>query len=280
MIEIRFLENVDLSDLHQTFLRAFSDYLVPMNLNREQFEQLLERRGTRNEISVAAFDHNIPVGFTFNAFEVYRSVPTVYDVVTGVVPEARKKRVAQNIFEFALPKFKTIGAARYVLEVFESNLPALRLYQKLGFSISRKLEVFTRSEKGASTKSIYQMKEIVPDWQRFQTFWDWEPSWQNSVSSIQRSRARKSVTGVFHDSELIGYGIVFNDAADIPQFAIHPKHRRKGAGTALLNHLQMLAGDKTVRVVNVDGSADNTIRFLHSIGFKIFGRQNEMVMIF
>ena len=280
MIEIRFLDDLnDPADLHHTFLRAFSDYLIPMNLNRLQFQQLLERRGTRKEVSVGAYDDGVPVGFTFNAFEMYGSIPTAYDVVTGIVPEARQKGIAQRLFEFALPKLKKIGAQRYVLEVFENNLPALRLYEKIGFSIARKLEVFTRSGVGRSQTRPYTIRAIEPEWELFQTFWDWEPSWQNSITSIDRSQSTKSIAGVFHDSELIGYGVVFTESADIPQFAIHPNHRRKGAGTALLDHLQALAG-RTIRVVNVDEASEHTIQFLKSIGCMMLGRQNEMIMIF
>ena len=278
MIEIRFLDDIDPANLHHTFLRAFSDYLIPMSLNRQQFQQLLERRGTRREVSVAAFDDGHPVGFTFNAFEVYGSIPTAYDVVTGIVPEARKKGIAQKLFEFALPKLKGLGAKQYILEVFETNLPALRLYEKIGFSVARKLEVFTRSEVRGSETNPYTIRTIAPDWELFQTFWDWEPSWQNSIASIERSRSPKSIAGVFQDSELLGYGVIFPESADIPQFAIDPDHRRKGAGTALLDYLQSLSG-RTVRVVNVDGSSRNTIEFLRSIGFMLLGRQNEMVMV-
>ncbi len=72
-MEIRFLDNFDLTGLHQAFLQAFSDYLVPMHLSRDQFHEMLIRRGARNDISVGAFENDIPVGFTLNAFEVYQS---------------------------------------------------------------------------------------------------------------------------------------------------------------------------------------------------------------
>jgi ribosomal protein S18 acetylase RimI-like enzyme len=278
MIEIRFLDDVDPGDLHDTFLRAFSDYVIPMNLNRRQFLQLLQRRGTENDISVAAFDDGISVGFTFNAFELYDSIPTAYDVVTGIVPEARRRGIAQKMFNVALPKLKMMGAKKYILEVFENNLPALRLYEQIGFSVERKLEVFTRPESSGAESRPYRIREIEPDWELLKTFWDWQPSWQNSIASIERSQARKTTAGIFEKSELIGYGVVFPETADIPQFAIHPAHRRKGAGAALLDHLQSLAGT-TVRVVNVDGSSKKTIRFLQSTGFTILGRQNEMHMI-
>lgn len=277
--EIKFLADWDLTDLHETFLRAFSDYLVPMNLNRRQFQQLLERRGARNDISVGVFQNGAPVGFTINAFETYQGQPTAYDVVTGIVPEARHRGLARKIFEFSLHSLRSVGATRYLLEVFENNEPAFRLYEKIGFSTTRKLEVFTRSNSSVVEPRGFKLKAIEPDWKLFRTFWDWEPSWQNSNASLQRSSARKSIAGVFHDSKLIGYGVIFLETADIAQFAIHPDHRRKGAGMALINHLQSLVGT-TVRVVNVEGSAAGTIGFLKQMGFGLLGRQNEMAMNF
>ncbi len=204
-------------------------------------------------------------------------IPTVYDVVTGILPEARRKGIAQQCFEFSLPRLKNTGAARYILEVFETNSPAVHLYEKVGFSLYRKLEVFTCISAHVSGTGSYEIVEIEPDWTLFQTFWDWHPSWQNSVSSMNRTRGRKHIAGVIKDSQIIGYGVIYPDTGDIPQFAIRHDQRRNGAGTALLHHLQSLVPQgKATRVVNVDGSADGTIRFLKKIGYILFGRQCEM----
>ena len=278
-MEIRFLHDFHLVDLHQTFLSAFSDYLIPMNLTRAQFEQLLIRRGARNDISLAVFEDGKPVAFTINAFEDYQQAATVYDVVTGVVPEFRRSGLARRMFEFGMPRLKQLGAARYVLEVFERNEPAVKLYRGIGFDVHRRLFVFTRQDLIHLVSHTFTLKEIGPDWPLFRRFWSWQPSWQNSISCMERLESGRYIAGVFSDNELVGYGIVFTSTGDIPQFAIDPEHRRKGAGTALLHHLQSVVVDHLpVRVVNVDGAAQGTIEFMKRLGFSVLGTQNEMWM--
>ena len=276
-VTVRFLHNFDLTTLHKTFLHAFSDYLIPMQLTREQFEQLLTRRGAQNQLSVAAFDKDVPVAFTINAFEEYQGVPTLYDVVTGVVPEFRGKGIAKQLFEFSLPELKRKGAVRYALEVFEKNQPAVRLYSSMGFHTQRKLYVFTTTNRQKPEKSRFTIRAVEPRWDQFQSFWDWQPSWQNSIRCMERIKSGKYVAGVFQKGQLIGYGIIYTGTGDIPQFAIDQKYRRIGAGRALYRHLQSQVQElKPVRVVNLDGNDQGSLAFWERLGFYVIGTQNEM----
>jgi ribosomal protein S18 acetylase RimI-like enzyme len=278
-LRFSFLDSFDLVDLHDTFLRAFSDYFVPMNLDRAQFKELLTRRGAEASLSVAAFDGSDPVGFNINAFGNYQGVPTIYDVGTGMIPEFRRHGIARKLFEFSLSRLKSSGAKQYVLEVFQNNSRALPLYQKVGFEIRRELEVFQTSIRSSPPKaSRFLVEQITADWDRFQKFWDWSPSWQNSIESMKRSAAGKIIAGIFHHRKLIGYGIIFPGNADIAQFAIDPEHRRRRAGTTLIEALLRMAGKKAARVVNVDSAASGTISFLDRFGFKLLVSQYEMAM--
>jgi GNAT superfamily N-acetyltransferase len=120
---------------------------------------------------------------------------------------------------------------------------------------------------------------MEPVWDLFERFWDWQPSWQNSIASMQRSKMQKIVLGVYRDTELIGYGIVFPDTGDIPQFAIRHDQRKQGAGARLMSLLQSyVQPGRLARIVNVDGSASGTITFLQRVGFEWISSQYEMEM--
>ena len=275
----RFLDDFDLLDLHPIFVRAFSDYFVPMNLSREQFSEMLTRRGAKKELSVAAFEEDQPVGFTINAFERYQGIPTLYDVATGIVPEARRKGIAQGMFEFSMSKLNDTAAEKYMLEVIAKNAAAFALYKRIGFSVERHLAFFSATKALVPYQSSFTIKTIEPMWDLFERFWDWHPSWQNSIASMQRSKMQKIVLGVYRGTELIGYGIVFPDTGDIPQFAIRQDQRKQGAGARLLALLQSHAQPgRSARIVNVDGSASGTIAFLQRIGFEWISEQYEMQM--
>lgn len=280
-MEFRFLDDFDLLDLHTVFLRAFSDYFVPLNLTREQFSEMLTRRGAQKELSVAAFQDDEPVGFTINAFDLYQGIPTLYDVMTGIVPEARRKGIAQGIFDFSLSKLRGTGAARYVLEVIAKNRPAFALYEGTGFTVMRDLAAFSAVKSALPRATSFTVKPVEPMWDLFERFWDWQPSWQNSIASMQRSKMQKVILGIFDGSELIGYGIVFPATGDIAQFAIRHDRRKQGAGATLLAALQThVQPGRTARIVNVDATASGTIAFLQRIGFEWFSAQYEMQLNF
>lgn len=47
------LDNVDIETIYKTFLSAFNDYAVPINVPYLQFKHMLKRRGYNPQISVA-----------------------------------------------------------------------------------------------------------------------------------------------------------------------------------------------------------------------------------
>ncbi|MBQ7924100.1 MAG: ribosomal protein S18-alanine N-acetyltransferase [Clostridia bacterium] len=55
----------------------------------------------------------------------------------AVAPNARKQGVGEQLLAAFCTEAKTLGAEKMFLEVRESNVPALRLYQKSGFTPTR-----------------------------------------------------------------------------------------------------------------------------------------------
>jgi len=277
-MEIRTLIPVDFRILHQAFVEAFSDYVAPMQPTEDQLREMFTRRGVDLAISAGAFADRKLVGFTFNAIDDYGNVRTAYDAGSAVLPAHRRKGIANAIFHFLLPKLKQAGARQYLLEVIEQNTPAVRLYEKIGFRISRKFDVFVGRVKATAIPELPLESHPIPsDWESWRENWNWEPSWQNSSASIQRSRTEKLTQGVFLNKRCIGYGIVDPGSGDVPQFCIHRDFRRKGAGRFLMQTLQELAS-QDLRLINMESSSEPTIRLIESCGIPKFGSQFEMRM--
>ena len=86
----------------------------------------------------AAFSNDVYVGhggFTFAADEGY-----VTNIVVG--ENARRQGVASKILEEMLLSAKDLGLAFLSLEVRESNLSAIKLYEKNGFTLRGKRPKF------------------------------------------------------------------------------------------------------------------------------------------
>lgn len=256
---IRPLTAADFDAIHAAFLSAFSDYVVPFSLTREQLDEMLTRRGWVPEASVAAFDEDRIVAFTLNGVEGERG----YDSGTGVVPSHRRHGLARQLMQASERLLRERGCSEYVLEVLEANERAAKLYLSEGFVISRGLQCWRLEQAGDPLPLPAGIAH--PEW------WDVQPSWQNSSASIARARDARLTLG---DED--GYVIVFPGNGDVPQLAVRPEARRRGIGTRLLRAAATAAG-KPLRIMNVDERDAGTAAFLESAGATKFVRQLEMI---
>jgi len=239
----------------------------------------MRRRGLVSKLSVGAFDGEKLVGFSLTGLRLQDGLPTAYDIATGIVPEYRRQGITSEIFlrENALLKDKQVS--QYLLEVINENLPAVRLYQKQGFQIHRELTCFQIDQRRLTLRSRYPIEKTNEiDWKQEKAFWDFEPSWQNSVASVSAvPEAFVNVVAKFN-GEIAGYGIIEPKTGDIPQLAVHPKFRRLGIGTSLLAGLAMNAYAEKIRVLNIDTSQNTVLKFLTALGFERYVSQYEMIL--
>lgn len=281
MITYRLLSAADATSLFECFLAAFSDYHVDMRMSREQFEQRIARDGVRLEVSAGAFDEGRMIGFYMNALGTWQSQQTAYDAGTGVIPEYRRRGVAEELFAFLKPQLKAIDVSQYLLEVLTANERAVALYRKLGFVDTRRLAVFLRSEpvKLLGDLSIRRVEKC--EWQLFRSFWDGYPSWQNSIDAVERAANERVVVCAYVDEKCVGYGVAFKPGTSLMQVAVAPAHRRKGFGSKIISALQSeVSATESLKVNNVDEELKEAMAFFEAIGFKVVLEQFEMVKTF
>ena len=278
MITYRLLTAADSAKLFECFLEAFSDYQVDMHVSREEFEQRLIRDGVQLEISVGAFDENRMVGFYMNALGEWQGRPIAYDAGTGVIPAYRRQGIAEELFAFMVPRLKHASVEQYLLEVLTGNERAVALYRKLGFIETRRLAVFRRSVPVSSNAQPEIRVVNEPDWELFRSFWDGDPSWQNSIDAVERVANDRIVVCAYVDEMCIGYGIAFEPWVSLMQLAVAPDHRRKGVGSKILSTLQReVSGTDSLKVSNIDEGFKGTLAFYEANRFKMVLEQYEMV---
>ncbi len=62
----------------------------------------------------------------------------IYILKVGVHPDFRGRGIGTELMRHAERRGRTEGASRAVLEVADSNIPAVNLYRKLGFEFAKK----------------------------------------------------------------------------------------------------------------------------------------------
>ena len=250
---IRTLTPADFDAVYEAFLDAFSDYVVKLSPTREQLTEMLTRRGYVPEMSIGMFDEGRLVAFTLNGVEPDRA----YDSGTGVVISHRRRGLARQVMNAC---FEVLGDRPYVLEVIDSNTPAIELYRGLGFEETRGLQCWILESHSLTVSQSHS--EALPV--RLCDCETLRPSWQNSSASIARARDEHVTISDDH-----GEVVLFPNTGDLAQL-------RGRVSTALLGAALERAG-KPLRIMNIDEGERGVAEFLEAAGAVKLVRQLEML---
>lgn len=262
----------DFPAVHAAFLEAFGDYAVPFHISGPDLEEMLRRRGYVPDASVALFEGERIVAFTLNGIGEWDRLRTGYDTGTGIVPSHRGRGLSKEMLDASIERLRAHRAVQYLLEVLQSNERAIAIYRRAGFEATRELQCW-RMEAGASVGDEDVETFTGIDWDRLSTFFDAAPSWQNSIDSIARAAAPRTILGVRENERLLGCAVVF-DNGDLPFVAVAREARRRGIGTKLLN---AAAAGRALRILNVDASLAAAASFLTACGATKTVAQFEML---
>ncbi|MDD5190287.1 MAG: GNAT family N-acetyltransferase [Dehalococcoidales bacterium] len=279
------LENTSVQSLFLSYLQKAKYSLSTKNVSLESFQNMLQTRGYIPGISLGAFEesNHIPVGFILNGFRTWNGKSTVYDILTGTVISHRRQGIANTLFEKLKILLKQKYAEQYLTEVKKDNTPAIGLYKKQGFEIRRGLTSFKLNRENHSiVTSDYNIEYSTginqTDWERLKSFWEFQPSWQNSISSVNAVQGIMIYALVHLDANIIGYGVINQNTGDIPQLAIHKDYRRKGIARGIVSGLFEKVKMNQLVIWNVDEAYDDMGLFLLKMGFEKTISQYEIVL--
>jgi ribosomal protein S18 acetylase RimI-like enzyme len=172
---------------------------------------------------------------------------------------------------------------QYLLEVIKTNEPAVILYTRQGFKVTRSFACYAGPREAiaaapAGGARIEEVAVVDLDWEALRACWDFEPSWQNSVDSIMAlAEGMRAVVGRV-GGEVAGYGVVDARNGDVPQLAVAKGHRRAGIGRRLLGALAGMTDAPRFAVLNVEGGPTALHALLATAGLPLLIEQHEMVL--
>lgn len=280
-LNIRSLKNTTVKQITDCFNLAFSDYSLPIRFTEAQFENKFSSESIRLDLSVGAFDGDFLIGFILHFMDVRNGEKYIYNGGTGVVAEYRGSRLTTRMYDYIIPILKQNYVDKMVLEVFTDNTPAIKIYQHRGFRILRELNCFKGILKLGDTidEAQYQIVELdVLDWELLQSFWDSEPTWQSSISTINNIEAKVLSIGVYKQKLLVGYMIYLPTSRRILQLAIDKNYRRIGLGSLLLNYI-CHAENEDISFINIDTKISGMKFLLEHRGLENYINQYEMGLL-
>lgn len=275
-MQIRKLAKLDINELLHAINGAFADYIVPFELDTAQLQFKIDSESIRLDWSVGVFEMNRLIAFIMHGVRTEDNEVIVYNAGTGVLPGYRGQGLVGKMYDHILPFLKDNQVKQLVLEVIEDNRSAIRAYEKIGFSVHRKLLCFSGTLRPGTFSGQVSVRQLNSySWDIFRSFWDVLPSWQSAIPSMDV--ARPVVLAAFIKEELVGYMLFNPGNKRIYQIGVAEQHRRQGIATQLLVEVRRQMADEKVQVNNMDEAGDSLRLFLEKRGLTNHINQLEMV---
>lgn len=160
MISYSTLENVSNKELFDAFMLSFQGFRITTETTYESFPEMLTERNYDATISIGAFDSETGefVSYVLNSI-LERELKTAYDILTGTIPNYRRRGIARSIFEKMKTLLQKNGVKRYTTEVLKSNPEALELYLSVGFVIKDEIVNIITTPKGS--REVYEYEIVM-----------------------------------------------------------------------------------------------------------------------
>ena len=116
------------------------DYVVPMPMNAAKLQEYIHNYDIDLRRSVVALSEGNPLGLAMLGVRGDKTWITRL----GVMPNGRQGGVGRGLMNSLIDNSRQLGAKMIVLEVIKNNIPAQRLFERLGFQPVRELQVIRR----------------------------------------------------------------------------------------------------------------------------------------
>jgi ribosomal protein S18 acetylase RimI-like enzyme len=220
---------------------SFEGYVMPVNVTAEGYERRFRPEHVDPFASYVYFQETEPVAVVL----VARRGWTSRIAAMAVAPEARGLGLGRLIMQDAIGEAVERGDRSVLLEVFEHNAPAVKLYEGLGFRPSRRLVGYHRDPGGAAPEVTGMLYELDPlDFARVVAR-EGEPGlpWMLAPETLSGSVSPARAFRLDHRA----YALLGDPEANtIPLVAlVVPRtYRRNGWGTRLMQALFVRYPDK------------------------------------
>lgn len=280
-MKIRSLEDCSTEAVYQAFLSAFSDYEHPMQMTLENYQEMMKTRDLNLGYSIGAFEAEQLVGFIVCGYRELDGEKLCYDGGTGVIRDYRRQGISNTLLQELIPHFRNRGIDHFILEVLENNSPAISLYEKNGFKITRRFRCYECPAELIPPPAIhgYDRDDQIDSFKTLATseYLTFKPSWQNHRQSVENVIADHAYVSLTSQGHVIAFGLVHRRTGNIPQLGVATPWRGKGLEAHIISALSEKTASRRLIVLNVEDK-DALIEPLERIGFTNFTNQYEMVL--
>ena len=160
MIIYSTLEDVSIRTIFHAFMKSFEGFRITTETTYESFSEMLLEQNYDPTISLGAFDSETGelVSYVLNCIRE-KDVKTAYDILTGTVPNYRRRGLSKTIFERLKVLLSQKEVKTYTTEVLKTNSGALALYTSVGFIIKDEVVNVIKTPKG--NREVYEYEIVM-----------------------------------------------------------------------------------------------------------------------
>ena len=267
-MKIKNLASIPVEEVIDCFLAAFKNYFVTLPTDVNYWKSRFFTARVDWELSFGMYDGQKLVGFIINCIDLHHNKLTGYNTGTGVLPQYRGNAIVDQLYAHALPQFNAKGIEKCLLEVICENKKAIKVYERIGFKITKELNSFRGDlPQDASEKELQKchFSEVLNS----RLYNAAHYSWDNAAEAVMMSQHLK--TYCFRRENAIEAYFVIDKLGNIIQL-----ESQKGDFEELLLAAGNIFG--TVQLKNVDKSRTDLIKILQKWHFSNPVNQYEMEM--
>jgi ribosomal protein S18 acetylase RimI-like enzyme len=273
MLTIHSLNNTPLRDIVQALTQSFANYFVPLPTSVEYWQDRYHAARVDYTLSFGQFeDGNTPestlTAFIINGIDDFQGHKTAFNTGTGVLPSHRGQAAVDRIYVHAIPLLQKAGVQKLALEVITQNERAIRVYQRIGFNITRLLHCY----KGEVQPQDPGLRPVPMDIEEVLNLplpgreFD---SWDNTDNAIRKGSQIYQAYRVLKGAETIGY-VVLNPKTG----HIHRAEAINNNWPQLLDTIAQLT--PIIRMNNIDARRTDVHEGLKTYGLPHVIDQYEM----
>jgi len=265
------------AELSTLFTRAYTDYTVPVQVDAAGFESMVAIVDIDLGASRVGVLARQPVAIALLGVRGHRG----WIGGMGVVPEHRGQGIGAAMMTAVIASARRLKLRSIDLEVLTQNEPAIRIYEALGFSRRRTLDIWVRDSDATfpmPPRHTVTPLDVADCLAAFDELHAVTPPWQRDLPSLQGSAESLRALGIVESGQVVAYVLYWMDRVSvrIADLAAAP-----GQSAAMIEStLRALIRDRSgspIRLVNLPQD-DPASSVMHRIGAQVEMQQYEMTL--
>jgi ribosomal protein S18 acetylase RimI-like enzyme len=261
--------------LVQLFNDGYSGYEVATHLDETAFAFMTRLVDLDLDRSVVAYEGDQLAAMAMLAHRGERA----WIGGMGVVPACRGRGYGADVMRAAIDNARQVGARRLDLEVLEGNAHAIRIYERLGFTHTRRLVVWLIDPSAAVLPTSLPALDTLDPATGLALAERWQAAapWQRARETIANLPAPPIALGVRENGEMRGVVVYRAVPERVSVLALGDADGRPDRLEALLAVVLSRSPGSSLRLLNlpVGDPAEGPIQRL---GARVEARQFEMTL--